>query len=393
MTAIGGIYSYKIMSFLLPIMTLTIIWLEGGIKNISLRFPPPLVFLLLLLAWIGMSVFWAENQVVTLTAFIPLILTFTFSFLFLSCLMQATPRFTSKAYVIINISGLMLMLLIIFQIYIDTFLGGVINYQGLASYMLRMKPTGSILGLTAFVSCAFLWVYRNKTFALLAFLLIFLLIILTLCQTAIYGIILAILVFGLSYVMPFWITRMGMIFSYTFLFFSPFLYTDILSAATVSNSIYFQWILNKNLFHRWLAWEYYSKKFFEKPLLGWGLESSRYMPTESELAPGFNNLLHPHNNSIQVYAELGIIGGILYALFFSSLFYMVEKHVKDRLSIAVCNATITFGFVCAEITHNVWRNYWLSLAALTAGLIIIFLKAREEQLHARVDHLLQLPAQ
>lgn len=374
-------------------MTFMVIWLEGGIKNVSLQVSTPFVLLFLLLTWGGLSVFWAGNQVAALTTFISSSLTFISTLLFLSCLIQATPNLISKAYPFIKISGLLLMFLIICQVYFDTFLGGFIHYNPSIPYMLKMKPTGSILGLTAFVGCAFLWIYKSKMLAMFTFLILVSLIFLTLCQTACYSIILASIVFGLSYFMPFWTTRVGMISSYTFLIFSPAFYTHIVSSTMIAESPYFKWFINKNLFHRYLGWEYYSKKFFEKPFLGWGVESSRYLPTDLELAPGYDHLIHPHNNSIQVYTELGLMGGILYALFFSSLFFLVEKHVKDRLSVAVCNATIAFGFVGAEITHNAWRNYWLSLAALTVGLIILFLKAREAQLHGQVGHLRQPLAQ
>lgn len=346
---------------------------------------------MLLLIWIGISIFWAENQVAALKTFIALTLTFISSLFFFSCLMQATPNLIAKAYIIIKCSGLLLMLLIISQVFIDTFLRGFIDYKGLSPYMFRIKPTGSILGLTVFVGCAFLWTNISKTSAFFVFFITICLIFITFCQTAFYGILLATVMFALSYCMPFWATRIGMISSYTFLLLSPLFYTYVLSPTMATQSVYLKWFLSPSFFHRWLAWEYYSKKFFEKPFLGWGVESSRYLPTTPELAPGYENTLHPHNNSIQAYAELGLIGGILYALFFSSLFYLVEKHVKDRLSVAVCNATIIFGFVGAEITHNAWRNYWLSLVTLTAGLIILFIKSREVPLHVPTDHLTQRP--
>lgn len=386
--AIAGVYSYKMISFLLPIITFAVIWLEGGIKNISLHLSPPLVFLLLLLPWVGLSSLWAGNQTEALKIFISLTITFISTLLFLSCIMQATPDLIPKAYTLVKAAGFFLLLLIISQIFIDTFLGDAVH-TGKGPYMLRMKPTGSILGLTAFVGCAFLWVNQNKVLSVFAFILLFLMVALSLCKTACYGMILATIIFVLSYLMPFWITRIGIIFSYTFLIFSPVLFTHVFSPPMLEKSPYLKFLMHNSFFHRFLGWEYYSKKFFENPLLGWGAGSSTYIPTEPELAPGFSSLVHPHNNSIQAYVELGLVGGVLYALFFASLFYLVAKHLKDRLSIAVCNATITFGFVAAEVTHNAWRNYWLSLATLTAGLIILFLKSREAQLHDSADHLMQ----
>lgn len=387
--AIAGMYSYKMMSFLLPLMTLMVIWSEGGIKHVSLQISPPLVFLFFLLLWSGISIFWANHQGEAIKIVITLTITFISTLFFLSCMLQASPNLISKAYTLIKFSGILLILFIIFQVYIDTFFKDLINYKENAPYMFRMKPTGSIVGLTTFVGCAFLWTNNQKFLSILIFFLSFFMISLTLCQTAYYGFILSTIVLILSYLMPFWITRIGIISSYTFLICSPIIFTSFFSASIISNLSCLKWLISPNFFYRCLAWEYYSKKFFESPFLGWGIGSSRHIPAGQEMAPGFSSLIHPHNNSIQAYAELGLIGGILYALFFSSLFFLVEKHVKDRLSIAVCNATITFGLIGAEITHNIWRNYWLSLVTLTTGLIILLIKSREEQLHALAYHLTQ----
>jgi exopolysaccharide production protein ExoQ len=382
--AMGGVYSLNLISLLMPALTLIILWLQGGVKNVSLQTSSPIVLILLLLSWAGLSIFWAENPTAALKTVISLSITFIFAFLLISCLMRATPDLISKTYKTMKIAGFFLILLVVFQAFIDTFhIESFKNFKGVP-YM--MKPTGSILGLLAFVGCAFLWVKGERFLSIFTFLLLIPLICLTLCQTALYGILLATGVFILSYAMPFWMTRISMVATYTFLIISPLLYTYFFPPSWVVASPYFSWILSQSFFHRFLAWEFYSEKFFERPFLGWGVESARYLPTEPYLAPGYINTLHPHNNSIQAYVELGIPGGILYALFFAALFWLVSKNVKDRLSVAVCNATLAFGFVEAEITHNVWRNYWLSLVTLTVGLIILFLKVREGQLHAEVGH-------
>ncbi len=376
--AIGGMYSNKLISLLMPFLTFIVIWNQGGLKNVPPHISSPIVFLFLLLSLAGMSVLWAENPKAAVKTFFSLSVTFSFAYLFISCLIRATPELISKAYTILKISGYVLMVLIVLQAFIDTFMVKKVPYM--------MKPSGSILGLMAFVWCAFLWINKNKLISIFTFLFIFPLIYLTLCKTALYGFLFSSVVFILSYAMPFWLTRISMVVSYTSLILSPLVYTYLLPPSFIFESPCFSWFLNRALFHRVLAWNFYSEKFFEKPFWGWGAESSRYLPTEPSLAAGYENTYHPHNNSIQAYVELGIPGGVLYALFFASLFWLVEKHVKDRLSVAVCNATIAFGFIEAEITHNVWRNYWLSLVTLMVGLIILFLKAREAQLHVEDGH-------
>jgi O-antigen ligase len=334
-----------------------------------------------------MSIFWAENQIAALQTFISLSLTFIFSLFFFSCLLKASPNLITKTYTMIKIAGIIFISLLIAKIYVDIFILNSSQYSELSADTSRIKPIGSIIGLMSFVCCAFLWMQGNKLLSIFIFSLLFCLVSLSLCKTALYALIAGSTIFVFSYLMPFWATRIGIIASYTFSLLMPLFFTYVLSPSMILESSYLKKLINVSLFHRWLAWEYYSKKFFEKPFVGWGAESSRFIQTDGLLAPGYISVLHPHNNSIQAYSELGLFGGVLYALFFSSLFYLVEKHVKDRLSVAVCNATLTFGFVSAQITHNAWRNYWLSLAALTAGLIILFIKAREAQQRVSADHL------
>lgn len=381
--AIGGLYSYKNLSLALPLLTFVVLWREGGIKKLSFSFSPPLLSFMLLVLWGGFSIIWAEHQGTALKAFISLALTFLCSLLFFSSLQHASPKLVEKAYQLLKLSGIFLIVLFIYQVSCDTFFQS--HYTPLGSYILKMKPTGSILGFLAFVSCGFLWIYENKGIAIVTFMLLFCLVALSLCQTALYALILSTGVFACSFFMPFLTNRIAIGISTVWLLFSPFLHAYVISPAALAASPSLKWLINQSFFHRILAWDYYAKKFFEKPWLGWGIESSRYLPTEPELAPGLKHLLHPHNGCIQAYVELGVIGGLLYAFFFTSLFYLVGKHVKDRLAMAVCNATLTFAFIEAVITHNAWRNYWLSLAALTAGLIILFLRAREAQLHAQAD--------
>jgi O-antigen ligase len=386
--SIACIYSLKLISFLMPLISILVVRSQGGIRNISLTVTSPIVILFLLLIWVGMTTFWTSYPIPALKTFILLCSILLFSILLISALTKANPELIDRGFKILMISGFFLIVLITIQLCADIFY--IKLFKG-SSRIYMMKPTGSILGLTVFVGSGFLWIYGFRILSLFNWFLLIIFIYLTLSQTAFYGVLFASLIFILSYAMPFWITRFSMISSYTFLILSPLLYTYVISPDTLVNVHQIKGLLNRSIFSRVLAWKYYSEKFFEQPFLGWGVESARFLPTEPELAPGYINLLHPHNNSIQVYSELGIIGGILFALFFSSLFWLIEKHVKDRLSVAVCNATLAFGFFAAEVTHNIWRSYWLSLVALVTGLLILFLKAREAQLRVEADHLKQSP--
>lgn len=362
---------------------------QGGIKNISLYVNFPIIIVFLLLLWIGITIFWTSLPIPALKAFIALCLIFFFSLLIISSTVKATPDLIEKAYTVLKLAGFLLMLLIVFQLCLDAL---HIELKKADNNVYMMKPTGSILGVMGFVSCSFLWINGNKVLSILTAFLLVTLIYLTSCQTAFFGAVFSIGIFILSYLFPLWVTRISMVGTYTFLSLSPIFAAYIIPFSKVNKIPYLNNIINESLFHRFLAWEYYSKKFFDQPLWGWGIESARYIPTKPELSPGYSNVLHPHRNSLQAYVELGFIGGLLFALFFASLFWLVEKHVKDRLSVAVCNATLIFGLIAAEVTTNLWRVYWLSIIGLTTGLIILFLKAREAQRHASAGHSKQRPA-
>ena len=56
----------------------------------------------------------------------------------------------------------------------------------------------------------------------------------------------------------------------------------------------------------------------DRPLRGWGLDASRMF------GPGI--ILHPHNNPLQVWLELGVIGAVTAAVSISGL----QGHILER---------------------------------------------------------------
>src|SRR5207245_6482208 len=96
--AVGCIYSYKFISLLLPLLTIIVIWVQGGLKNITLHVFPPVILFFLLLIWMGISIFWAPELTRAFKTFISVLLTFTFAFFLISCFLKATPDIISKTY-------------------------------------------------------------------------------------------------------------------------------------------------------------------------------------------------------------------------------------------------------------------------------------------------------
>ena len=73
-----------------------------------------------------------------------------------------------------------------------------------------------------------------------------------------------------------------------------------------------------SIIHRFLVWEYVSKEILKKPILGHGLGTSRFIGQNIILNVPNTQLvikggipLHPHNNFLEIWLELGLLGIII----------------------------------------------------------------------------------
>lgn len=102
-------------------------------------------------------------------------------------------------------------------------------------------------------------------------------------------------------------------------------------------------------------WSYAIDFIAQHPLRGWGLDASRT----------FNPLiqLHPHDGSLQVWLELGVIGAIGAATFWGVTLVRLSRPVHDPAlaALAACAAVyLLFG----AINFGMWQDWWLALGAL-----------------------------
>lgn len=137
--------------------------------------------------------------------------------------------------------------------------------------------------------------------------------------------------------------------------------------------------------HRLFIWNFVAKNSKEYPLLGIGFNSSKKFPvTDSQIIELFGQKLHPlplhpHNNILQVYFELGAIGLILYLSLACKYLLIIGKNYKttsSRNKDLICSLYACFSvyFIIAMISYNVWQSWWLFsalwIAALYSMLII-----------------------
>lgn len=132
--------------------------------------------------------------------------------------------------------------------------------------------------------------------------------------------------------------------------------------------------------HRLLIWRFVADRVAERPILGWGIDSSRDMPGGkvdfSTILPqlhypsGAQQLpLHPHDAVLQWQLELGLPGLVLGL---SIVFWVIGRigwqaplsPSRRAGALALSIAALTVGL----LSFGVWQSWWLSTVWLSASL-------------------------
>jgi exopolysaccharide production protein ExoQ len=133
--------------------------------------------------------------------------------------------------------------------------------------------------------------------------------------------------------------------------------------------------------HRLEIWSFVGARIAERPLFGWGLDSSRAIPGGSALIPqpkeaagmprGQYLPLHPHNAPLQLWLELGVPGAALFALFAARVWLALGAAVWPRLYIAASGGSLVAGFVVALGAYGIWEEWWIASEFLALFLILV----------------------
>ena len=137
--------------------------------------------------------------------------------------------------------------------------------------------------------------------------------------------------------------------------------------------------------HRLFIWNFIADNSLNHPILGIGFNGSRQFPVrEDQLIKLFGHTLsplplHPHNNVMQVYFELGLIGLIFYLSLACKYILIVGKDYKTTNLISkdlICSLYGCFAvyWIMAMISYSLWQSWWvfsiLWISSLCSMLII-----------------------
>jgi O-antigen ligase len=104
-------------------------------------------------------------------------------------------------------------------------------------------------------------------------------------------------------------------------------------------------------------WTYAVDRIHEHPWRGWGLDASR------TFGPAIG--LHPHDASLQLWLELGLLGAVIAALIWIFAFRRLAREARSLTTAATAGAMAVYLFFGA-VSFGVWQEWWLALGALVA---------------------------
>jgi O-antigen ligase len=134
--------------------------------------------------------------------------------------------------------------------------------------------------------------------------------------------------------------------------------------------------MKDSVWHRLQIWSFVGDRIAEKPVLGWGLDSSRAIPGGSQPIPdGYPGQvmlpLHPHNAPLQLWLELGVPGALLFAAFIAATWLALGKAPWPRLYAAAAGGSLAAALVVALASYGIWQEWLISSEFLTLFLIIV----------------------
>ena len=134
--------------------------------------------------------------------------------------------------------------------------------------------------------------------------------------------------------------------------------------------------LPNSFIHRLLIWDFTLDRIAERPLFGWGLDTSRAIPGGVERRPVYfivpwsdkpithsdqNLPLHPHNAALQVWLELGLMGVLV-------VMFAVWRFLRTQLVLPGSGPMAGY-IICAMAIYSVafglMQSWWLALLVLT----------------------------
>ena len=154
---------------------------------------------------------------------------------------------------------------------------------------------------------------------------------------------------------------------------------------------YIRYRIEYKLLHRFFIWSVSSNKTMKKIILGHGVSSSRKFGEKETVE--FKRItgddiekiyypsipLHTHNNTVQIWLELGLVGIILFYSFFTFFWYKILFRYKlKKFEYSLVSGCLFSVFLINQSSYGLWQSWWISAILLCIIFFIILFKNEEK---------------
>jgi len=174
---------------------------------------------------------------------------------------------------------------------------------------------------------------------------------------------------ALAYLSRRWLTRLAAAAAAIVILTAPLTFPALIHIGPMQNWARAQ---KQSVEHRLEIWQFAGAHIADRPLGGWGLDSSRAIPGGT--APTSTGVpvlpLHPHNVTLQIWLELGLPGAALFALFVVRLWLALGAAPWPRLYAAAAAGSLAAAFTASLGSYGLWQEWWIGSEFLTLFLIL-----------------------
>jgi O-antigen ligase len=124
-----------------------------------------------------------------------------------------------------------------------------------------------------------------------------------------------------------------------------------------------------SVWHRAEIWSFVAGRIADKPVRGWGLDSSRDMPGGKGKIDGTAERLplHPHNGILQLWLELGAIGAAIGAAIAMLGAWRATMPGADAPSRFAMAGSLAAALAVYATAYGAWQGWWMATLWLVAA--------------------------